>query len=625
MNIRLGPEDCLGFIRPSPDAHTLGLGSIGELLAECGIRTATAGRDLAEAVASADEGALDALLRAWIRDHRVSAVGLSYRLDPEDGARAFGRLAESLERCRLLERQGGPVRALYFAGLPPACEMVRERFPFVTALFHGDETPSESLSELGVDPSRLPASLSEGVAYDDERLAFGRGLMAAGNWRGARALSRDYPGFGERGDGITKRIDYHKAKGLGPLMRAHVGPYLPDRREAVDLFLDWTKRLAASGLLDVLSIGSSQLTQEAFGSDWKDRPNGGGVPLNSEKELAAVWRAARPMLVRAYSGVRDTAGMAAILERTIDIAWHALSFWWFCALDGRGPNPVRENLAEHFRALRFIAASGKPFEPNVPHHFAFRGADDVSYVVAGYAAARAARDAGVRTLVLQVMFNTPKYTHGVQDLAKARALLTLARGLEGPGFKVILQPRGGLDYFSHVEEKAKAQLAAVTAMMDDIEPDDPASPQIIHVVSWSEGSGLADPTIVDDSIRITRQALAEYRGLKAEGAIWTPARADEVGWRTERLLDEARTVIRAMESRIPDTYGPAGMYRMLAEGWFALPWLSELRDEFAAAAAWRTRILNGGVALVDADGKAISAADRVGMILERRAHGALAR
>jgi hypothetical protein len=40
--------------------------------------------------------------------------------------------------------------------------------------------------------------------------------------------------------------------------------------------------------------------------------------------------------------------------------------------------------------------------------------------------------------------------------------------------------------------KAKAQLAAVTAMMDDIEPQDEGSPQIIHVVSYSEAFRLAD-------------------------------------------------------------------------------------------------------------------------------------
>jgi len=52
----------------------------------------------------------------------------------------------------------------------------------------------------------------------------------------------------------------------------------------------------------------------------------------------------------------------------------------------------------------------------------------------------------------------------------------------------------------HDLQKAKAQLAAVTALMDDIEPQDPNSPPIIHVVSYCEASHLADPAAVNESI-----------------------------------------------------------------------------------------------------------------------------
>ncbi len=193
--------------------------------------------------------------------------------------------------------------------------------------------------------------------------------------------------------------------------------------------------------------------------------------------------------------------------------------WWFCRLDGRGPNTVLDNLKEHFAALRYIAATGKPFEPNVPHHFAFRGSDDLGYVVSGFVAAKAAKLQGIGTLILQIMLKYAEIYWGVQDLAKARVLLKLVKELEGPKFKVYLQPRGGLDYFSPEPEKAKAQLAAVTAMMDDIEPNDISSPQIIHVFSYSEAYKLADPSVIEESIKIARYALQEYRRLKREGAI----------------------------------------------------------------------------------------------------------
>lgn len=609
----------LGMLRPLPDAHTLGMGSMGELLRHAGVRHEVAGHELAARAGAGDPSALEPELAAWIRGRRVNALAMSWRLDPENGARLFAVLIEALDRGRLLAKHGGPIQALYFAGLPPACDLVQERFPWVSGLFRGDESPAESLSILGINPAVLPEALSEGLAYDEDRLAFGRSLIASGEYKTIQAHHRDYPLFGKRGDRMELRVAYHRERSLGPLLRAHVGPYLPDRREAVAQFADWSRRLAKEGLLDVLSIGSSQLTQEAFGQDWGERPNGGGVPINSEEELEEIWLAARPMLVRAYSGVTDTAGMARILEKRLDIAWHALSFWWFCALDGRGPMPVRENLEAHFDALDVIAQSGKPFEPNVPHHFAFRGADDLSYVVSGYVAARAAKERGIKSLVLQIMLNTPKYTHGLADLAKARALLTLARELEGPQFRVYLQPRGGLDYFSHHEDKAKAQLAAVSAMMDDIEPDSAHSPDIIHVVSWSEGIRLADPEVVNESLRITRAALSGYRAQKRERGGF--AGEEEVRERTRALLSEARILIAAMEKAIPDTYSPSGLYGMLKGGWFALPFLSELCDEFSAAAAMRTAPQNGGVSLVDADGKPISAAERIIMAQAGRHHG----
>lgn len=616
----LGPNDRLGLIHSSLDAHTLGVSSIEQLVRQCGLRAIVAEQEVRDSIAQGEEFASVRVLKDWIQGKGITALGFSYRLDPEDGARLFDRLVERLHKAHLLAADGGTVGALYFAGLPSACDLVLERHPRIDGVFRGDETLLESLNILGIPHHDLPTLLSAEAAYDEARMTFGRELIRSGAHHAIAPVKRTYPRFGERGDSLLARIAHGEAMGLPPLMRAHVGPYLPDRKEAVALFLDWTRRLATSGLLDVLSIGTSQLTQEAFGEKWGDRPNGGGVPLNSTRELAEVWEAARPMLVRIYAGTTRLERMAWIYEETLDIAWHALSFWWFCQLDGRGPNPVRENLQEHLAVLRYIATTGKPFEPNVPHHFAFRGCDDTGYVVSGYLAARAAKEAGVRTLVLQVMLNTPKYTWGVQDLAKARALLKLVRGLEGPSFRVLLQPRGGLDYFSRDEEKAKVQLAAVTAMMDDIEPDNPASPSIIHVVSYSEATRLADPPVVDESIRITRHALSEYRRLRKAGHMPDMGRDLEVSARTEWLMEEASTLLHAIEVAVPDPCSAKGLYDILASGYLPLPYLWACRKEFPEATAWSTRLVDGGMRTVDAEGQPLSARERVATIAEKTSH-----
>jgi hypothetical protein len=612
MGIRLGSEDRLGLLRPTIDAHTLGLSSVEQLASECGIRVVIAEAALDESIGREGDAEGSRALRDWIKAEGITALGFSYRLDPDDGLRIFANFVRTLRLLRAFAEDGGLIRALYFAGLPRSCDLVEEHFPWVAATFRGDEGPARTLDLLGIPRSLLPARAAASAAYDEERMAFGRELVREGGYRSIRPVDRSgSPRYGERGDTAAARIAHGSARGLPPLMRAHVGPYLPHRREAFALFLDWTRRLAKEGLLDVLSIGTSQLSQSDFWGNWEGKDDGGGVPIATAEEFAEVWRAARPMLVRSYAGTRNVRAMAHILEDSIDIAWHALSLWWFCRIDGRGPNTVMENLVQHRATLEYAARTGKPYEPNVPHHFAFRGGDDLSYVLSGLVAAKAAKAAGVRQLVLQVMLNTPKYSWGINDLAKARALLDLVRELEDGSFKVFLQPRGGLDYFSGDPETAKAQLAAVTAMMDDIEPGDAGSPQIIHVVSYSEGFALADPDIVDESIRITRQALSSYRALRSAGKVRDMSTDPRALERRAELARDAKAAIAAIESSIPAPYEPKGLYEIMASGFFAVPFLSEGREEFAQAVKWRTKCVDGAIVVVDEAGLPIPAADRM--------------
>ena len=608
-------SDRFGLVRPGLEAHTLGIYSVYQLLQDCKIEALIADARICEALAHPQDAKAIDEFEQWLRSRRITMLGFSYRLDPQKGAELFARWVERLKDRRLLARQGGPLRGLFFAGLPAACERVRRMVAEVSGVFAGDETPLETLSILGVESTWAPAGLSSGMAYDEGRMSFARELIRRGDYLGVKPVDRSgYEGYATKKDTLTARIADGRRRGLPPVIRAHVGPFVPKRDEAVRLFIDWTKNLAAAGFLDVLSIGTSQLTQSNFGEDWGEKPNGGGVPINSGQEYEAINEAARPMLVRTYAGTSNVPKLARIHENSLNIAWHALSLWWFCMIDGRGPNTLHENLQQHVETLRYIAATGKPFEPNVPHHFAFRGADDVTCIVSVVLAARLAGKMGISRLVLQNMLNTPRWTWGIQDLAKARATLKLVRQLEGRHFSVILQPRGGLDYFSHDLEKAKAQLAALTALMDDIEPDDPGSPPMIHVVSYSEASHLADPSVINESIQITRFALQEYRRQKRNGNMDNMEHNEEVGRRTQHLLGEAQTLLAAIESAVPDLYSAKGFYQVFREGFLPVPYLWECREEFEKAVRWRTKAMDGGVCLVDENDKVISAKQRAGII-----------
>ncbi len=611
MQLPLLNDEIFGLLRPGVDAHTLGISYAAKLLSEAGYRVVISDRTITEAANQVHRPGNSSLVRGWIKQHGITRLGLSYRLDPEQAAEVFGRLLYQLRDHKMLGPGQGKLRGVYFAGLPAACTLIKSRHGEEIPVFQGDETPAETLSKFAVPPERIPASLAKQSSYDEQRMAFGRDLVRKGGHLAERPVDRSgYEGYGTRKDHLFSRVEHGKSLGLPPLMRVHVGPYHPERVHAVEQFIGWIRDLRRTGFLDVLSIGTSQLTQEKFGEDWKEAPNGGGVPINSEAEYERIWEEASPMLVRTYAGTQRIPELARIHERSLNIAWHALSFWWFSRIDGRGPHSVLDNLREHLQTLDFIAETGKPFEPNIPHHFAFRGGDDVTYVLSAVLAARTAKLRGVKYFVLQNMMNTPRQTAGVQDLAKSRAMLRMVREMEDRNFRVVLQPRAGLDYFSPDIDKAKAQLAAVSAMMDDIEPDTPSSPEVIHVVSYSEALHLATPAIIDESIQITRNAIGQWRQLRRRGELETVYNVKDVEDRTRHLCGEVRTLLASIESAVPDPYSAEGLYRIFAAGFLAAPHLWECREEFAHATAWSTELVGGGVCVVGKDGLVIPAIER---------------
>ncbi|TVR84989.1 MAG: cobalamin-binding protein [Saprospirales bacterium] len=606
------PNDVFGLIRPNVDAHSLGVSTFGKLIQDCGYKVVIGDAGIARAVALIRDANNFSLLKSWIEKNRITRLGFSYRLDPDDARLNFGKVFHLLKESNAFEENGGSIRSLYFAGLPKACQMIHNEYDGRVTVFIGDETPEETLLKVGVPTSKIPNSVLQGSQYDNSRMDFARRVINTDSWRTIKPFDRSgYPEFGKKNDTVVKRIMHSRKKGLPPLMRVHVGPYNPNYVEARKQFQDWLGRLSKSGFLDIVSIGSSQLSQSHFGREWGYLPNGGGVPINSEKDLIDIWNASRPMLVRTYAGTRNIPDLAQIYERTINIAWHALSFWWFCEIDGRGPHSVKYNLEEHFKTLDYIATTEKPFEPNIPHHFAFRGADDYTYVLSGYLAAIAAKKRGVKNFIIQAMLNTPKFTWGIQDLAKARALLFLCKELEEDNFNVFLQPRAGLDYFSPDFDKARMQLAAVSALMDDIDPLNVFSPDIIHVVSYSEAVHLATPKIIDESIQITLAAIRDYRLARKLGKVEDMASNIEVKERTQDILEQVRFTVDFIDKNYHDPYSPQGLYDIFRDGLMPVPYLWERRDEFSNAVKWKTGFENGGVFVLDEDNNVIKPSQRI--------------
>lgn len=602
--------DVFAFIKPSLDAHTLGVNSAAELLRQCGYKVIIGDDAIDKAMNDFRYEANRKLVLDWLRENRINRIGISYRLDQDEAVKMMGYFMHELESNGMLHYQGGPIRGVFYGGLPEGCRKIEKEHKGFVKTFMGGESVRETLTKMGVPEERIPKDIMEGSLYDDLRMEFGKDVIQAQEYNNFKPIDRSgYKEYGTKQDTVIKRLQYSmQKKPFMPLMRAHVGPYSStvDRLDSIKEFISWAKELASAGYLDILSIGTSQLSQSNFGEDWGDKPNGGGVPINSSEEYSMIWEAARPLLIRTYAGTKNIPQLAQMYEKTINICWHALSLWWFNKLDGRGPYDLYTNLQQHIETMKYIAKTNKPFEANVPHHFAFRGADDVTYIVSAYLSAKLAKKMGIKTFVLQNMLNTPRSTWGVQDLAKSRAMLKLVKSLEDENFRVILQPRAGLDYFKPDLEEAKIQLAAVTALMDDIDPHDETSPPIIHVVSYSEASHLATPDIINESIKITQYSLQKYRQLRRDDKIEDMSRRQDVRERMLELIDAAKTVISGIESSVTDPYSAQGFYTIFAAGFLPVPYLWGEVDEFKYAKYWRTKPVKGGIKIVDENDRPVT-------------------
>ena len=614
----LGNNDVFGLLKTSIDVHTLGLSTVYHLLLDCGYQCHISPEDVSIAVEDIKKLNNFGIIKQWIDRNCISVLGFSYRLDPHEAKDYFCKLFYSLQANNMFKDNGGPIKLIYFAGLPDSCDLVQRELGTQILVFKGDEPPQETLLKLGVPERKLPRDLVLSSQYDKMRTVFAKKLIESESYKTIEP--RDHLGYATAGttrDSVVDRINYCKTNHTLPIIRAHAGPYNPNRVDAVNEFIDWAKKLSSARFLDVLSIGTSQLTQSRFGENWEGLPNGGGVPVNSELEYRMISDAARPMLVRTYAGSNNLPWLADIHERTLNICWHALSFWWFCEIDGRGPNTVLANLQEMIEAIKYISSTGKPLEPNVPHHFAFRGGDDVTFIISGYLAAKTAKKYGIRHLILQNMLNTPKYTVGIQDIAKCRAMLSLVRSLEDDQFKVHLQLRAGLDYFAPDLEKAKVQLAEVTALMDDIEPNNDDSPEIIHVVSYSEAIRLATPEIINESIKITLSALENYRSLRKKGKIENMAFNRDVSIRYESLKSEALESIKLLEKFFPNLYTAVGLYEVFENGFLPVPYLMDPMRKYHKATKWQTALKDGGIKVVDEKGNPIYTPNRYQDIMSK--------
>jgi len=302
---------------------------------------------------------------------------------------------------------------------------------------------------------------------------------------------------------LIDRISY---KNPYPLLRHHFG------RPDFDETLRGIKTISESRLIDIISIGPDQNTQEFFfHPDKMDRrqDGAGGVPVRSTEDFRKIFTASRTgnyPLLRCYSGTNDIKKMADVLLKNINNAWCAVPLCWYNELDNRSSRSLEESIYENQSVMAWHGERNIPVEVNESHHWSLRYSSDSVAVAASYLAAYNAKKMGVKNYVSQYMFNTPPQTSFKMDLAKMLAKIHLIESLHDDNFFSWRETRAGLYSMSGDFNKNKGQLASSTLLQMQIRPS------IIHVVAHCESQYAAKPDDIIESSLIVSKVVENCLG-----------------------------------------------------------------------------------------------------------------
>ncbi|HAJ95944.1 MAG TPA: methionine synthase [Actinobacteria bacterium] len=420
-----------------------------------------------------------------ISKYSPDIAAVSYRLSPESIMGIFDELKAKIKEVPSLKNME------FILGTTRPVAEIAERTGIFTRIFTGEETEKEV--EAYLKKIEIPKTFA----------------LPPGD--------------------LIERIKYKEPY---PLIRHHFGR--PDLKET----LDGIKIIAESGLLDIISIGPDQNTQEFFFHPEKMDPKqdgAGGVPLRSEEDFKKLYKASRignHPLLRCYSGTNDILKMARVLHDNINNAWCAIPLFWYNELDNRSSRRLVESIAENQSVMKWHGRRGIPVEVNESHHWSLRYAPDAVAVAAAYLAAYNAKKMGVETYISQYMFNTPPETSFIMDLAKMLAKIELIESLHDDSFTTIRETRAGLFSYPADLDESKGQLASSTMLQMQLDPG------IVHIVGYCEADHAAGP---DDIIKSTKIA-----GRVIENCIYgCPDMKKDiyVQERKKELLVESRSIL----------------------------------------------------------------------------------
>ncbi|MBM3708446.1 MAG: cobalamin B12-binding domain-containing protein, partial [Actinobacteria bacterium] len=379
-------------------------------------------------------------LKDEIEKKAPDIVGISYRLSPESSVKLFEKFSKT----------------------------VAAKFKNTTFILGTTSSVADALENSGL------------LEIFDRVFTGGESIQEIENYLKGTKLE-DYEGKIPP-QNLMERIEYRKPY---PVLRHHFG------RPSLDETIKGIKKISESELIDVISIGPDQNSQEFFFKPEKMnklQDGAGGVPVRSEADFKKLYNASRTgnhPLMRCYSGTNDIIRFAEVLLKSINNAWCAVPLCWYNEIDNRSERSLADAIRENQQVMKWHAERGVPVEVNESHHWSLRYSSDAIAVASAYLAAYNAKKMGVRNYISQYMFNTPPETSFTMDLAKMLAKIELIESLHDKNFCSIRQTRSGLYSMPADFARGKGQLASSTLLQMQLNPG------IVHVVAYCESSYAA--------------------------------------------------------------------------------------------------------------------------------------
>jgi len=505
---------------------------------------------------------------------KPAVVGISYRLTPEIG---------SVILDEFLERLGERKPILIFGGTPKMTDIAKRtgRFAF---LFKGDES----------------------FAHVEKVLRqIQCGNIVAGVNSEIKNTKRNHSTLISRLQNLVRiSNDSHYI----PLLRHHFGlPSLEETIEGIQIIAD-------SEVLDIISIAPDQNAQQFFFRPHQMDPqlNGaGGVPVRSGEDLRRIKEAAQcgnfPLL-RIYAGTEDLQKWADLSVKELNNAWGAVPLFWYSELDGRSDRELEQAILENQSVIKWYADRCLPVEVLEAHQWSLRDSSDAVAVAAAYIGAYNARALGVKDFIGQYMFNTPRFTSPICDLAKMTAQYLMIESLCSESFIQWRQVRPGLSHFSGDPDIAKGQLATTISFALGLRP------HIIHVVSYTEADHAANAQEVIESCKIVIGTIKNTLSGMPD-----PLKDARISKKRIEIIEEASWILgtvdnlgRYLGADDPFT-DPATLSAAVRIGILDAP---HLRGQRCALGCVDTGPVDGGCCTIDVNGRPLSEQDRLTVLLK---------